>query len=244
MALHLTRIWFADVEFPTREVYPFCLPVFTSQATIEIRSPLTFFVGENGSGKTTFLEAIAGKCNIHIWRYSEGARFAPNKYEKALAQFLDVEWREGPVPGGFYSSTSHRDFSLLLDEWAALDPGQLDYFGGRSLMTQSHGQSVMSLFRSNYTRQGLFFADEPETALSPVRQLELARLLTRCVGEGRAQFLIATHSPILLACPGADILSFDGGAIHPVTYEETEHYRVFRAFMADPAGALSDSSPL
>lgn len=241
MALHLTRVGLTDVEFPTLEAYPFSLPVFASRPAIELTSPLTFFVGENGSGKTTFLEAIARRCGIHIWRYSEGARVAPNQYEKALAQFLEVRWSAGSVPGGFFSSTSHRDFSLLLDEWASSDPGQLEYFGGRSLVTQSHGQSVMSLFKSNYVRRGLFFSDEPETALSPVRQLELARLLTREAGEGRAQFLIATHSPILLACPGADIFSFDGGALHRVAYEETEHYRVFRAFMADPAGVLADS---
>lgn len=240
--MHLESVRVLRELFPASDVFPFSLPVFEGEPTLAFPAPITFFVGENGSGKTTLLEGIARRCNIHIWRYSEGARFKPNQYEKALAQFVALRWADGPVPGGFFSSVSHTDFTLLLDEWAASDPGQLDYFGGRSLVTQSHGQSVMSFLKANYVRRGLFFSDEPETALSPVRQVELAKLLLKCAVEGRAQFIIATHSPILLACPGAVIYSFDGGAIHRVAYEETEHYRVFKSFMENPAGALGEDA--
>jgi len=237
--MHLSAIELNSAAYPTREFYPFSLPIFHNSPAIDFTSPLTFFVGENGSGKTTLLEAISRRASIHIWRYTEGARFAPNQYEKALAQFLRLTWSDGEVPGAFFSSQSHRDFSLLLDEWATSDAAQLDYFGGKSLVTQSHGQSVMSLFRGLYKRRGLYFSDEPETALSPARQLELARLLVETAEKGHAQFIIATHSPILLACPGAEIISFDGPTMRKIAYEETEHYRVYKRFMEDPAGSLS-----
>ena len=98
-------------------------------------------------------------------------------------------------------------------------------------MTQSHGQSIMSFFRSRYRLKGLYLLDEPETALSPRTQLQMVTLLTEMAGAGHAQFIIASHSPILLACPGAKIFSFDYERITPVLYEETDHYRVFRDFM-------------
>jgi predicted ATPase len=121
----------------------------------------------------------------------------------------------------------------------AADPGQLKYWGGKSLMTQSHGQSTMSYFKARYQIEGLYLLDEPETALSARTQLEFLRILVEASRAGHAQFIMATHSPILLACPGAIIYSFDHAPIRPVSYEETDHYRIYQAFMEDRQGYLS-----
>jgi len=118
-----------------------------------------------------------------------------------------------------------------LEEWATTDPGQLELFGGKSLVTQSHGQSLMSFFRSRYKLEGLYLLDEPETALSPSSQLELLQLLSKNAKAGHAQFIVATHSPILLACEEATIYSFDKMPVSTVKYEDTEHFRVYRDFL-------------
>lgn len=200
---------------------------------IRFRSPVTFFVGENGTGKSTLLEAIARKCGIHIWEGMERTRYEKNPYEKALHYATSVAWTDGAVPGSFFASQIFRNFAQLLDEWAALDPGLLDYFGGKSLISQSHGQSLLAFFRSRYRLRGLYLVDEPETALSPRSQLELLRLLGEATQADGAQFVIATHSPILTACPGAEIYSFDSVPAERVEYEATEHYRIYESFMRD-----------
>jgi predicted ATPase len=120
-----------------------------------------------------------------------------------------------------------------------MDPGLLKYFGGKSLMAQSHGQSLMAYFRSRLKIKGLYILDEPETALSPKSQLELLGLLKEAGRSGQAQFIIATHSPILLACPGAKILSFDEAPVRQIEYENTEHYRIYSEFMANPQNFIS-----
>jgi len=136
----------------------------------------------------------------------------------------------GPVPGSFFASEQFQNFSQLLDEWANETPDILDYFGGKSLMTQSHGQSILSFFRARYERKGLYFMDEPETALSPRSQIALLKLLEE-LGKGEhAQFIIATHSPILLACPDAVIYNFDTVPVGEIDYEQTNHYRLYRDF--------------
>ena len=119
----------------------------------------------------------------------------------------------------------------LIELWASGDPGLLDYFGGKSLVEQSHGESFMSFFKSRFTLEGIYFLDEPETALSPKRQIEFVEFLTEQDKTGHAQFIIATHSPLLLGCPNAAIFSFDKPALAKIAYEETEHYRVYRDFL-------------
>jgi predicted ATPase len=231
--LHLRQVTLSAQQYPTREHYPFNLPILQQTKSVKFHSPVTFFVGENGTGKTTLLEAISKKCGVHIWRNTDRRRCEVNPYEEALDRFISVDWANGPVPGSFFSSESHRDFSMFLDEWAAADPGQLKYFGGKSLVSQSHGQSIMSLFKSRYQIRGIYFSDEPETSLSPRRQIELVQLLSTMSQKGHAQFIVATHSPILLACPGATIYSFDRPSIEPAEYEETEYYRIYKGFMED-----------
>ncbi len=229
--MHLKCVRFHPDLYPTREHYPFNLGIFHHTEGLAFTSPVTFFVGENGTGKSTLLEAIARRAGIHIWREGERTRCVVNLYEDKFYRGITIEWVAGPVPGSFFGSSIFQDFARLLDEWAATDPGQLDYFGGKSLLTQSHGQSIMSFFKARYAIRGLYLLDEPETALSPKTQIALLELLTRLSAAGHAQFLIATHSPILLACPGATIYSFDHTPIAPVPYEETDHYRTYKSFM-------------
>ena len=126
-----------------------------------------------------------------------------------MCDYLTVEWTDGKVPGSFFGSDIFHHFRQILDEWAAADPGQLDYFGGSSLMTQSHGESLMSFFRSRYRIKGLYLLDEPETALSPKSQLGLLEVMREAGEGGHAQFVIATHSPIAPGSPRAVIYNFD-----------------------------------
>jgi predicted ATPase len=119
-----------------------------------------------------------------------------------------------------------------VDNWAASDPGQLKYFGGKSLITQSHGQSMMSFFESRYRIKGLYFLDEPETALSPKTQMKLLEIIRRNTEKGHAQFIMASHSPILLAYKDASIFSFDQQAIRPVKYKETDHYKLYKNILS------------
>ncbi len=233
MTNHIKNLTILPEKFPTDKQYPFTLPIFNQTKTIAFNTPVTLFVGENGTGKSTLLEALARACDIHIWDMPERARVQVNFYEKQLYKCLKIGWANGHVPGSFFGSEIFKDFANILDEWAVADPGQLKYFGGKSLVTQSHGQSMMSYFRARYKIKGIYLLDEPETALSPKSQLELLDIIGESSGAGHAQFIIATHSPILLACPGATIYSFDHVPVEIIEYQETEHYKVYRSFLLD-----------
>jgi predicted ATPase len=229
--MHLRQVTFHPERYPTRDHYPFNLSTFEQTPELVFESPVTLLVGENGTGKSTLLEALARRCGIHIWADTSRTRFEVNPYERLLYRCLSIEWADGIVPGSFFGSSVFQDFARILDEWAASDPGQLNYFGGRSLLKQSHGQSIMSFFKARYAIKGLYLMDEPETALSPKTQIALLKLLARTAAAGHAQFIIATHSPILMACEGATIYSFDRTPIQQTSYEQTEHYRVYRDFL-------------
>jgi len=234
--LHLNEVRLLSEQYPTRNHYPFNIDVLQKTQSIKFSSPVTFLIGENGSGKTTLLEALARRCHIHIWSGIERTRSVINPYEETFFLYIEVKWADGVVPGSFFSSQIFRNFAQLVDEWEADNPGQIDYFGGRSLVAQSHGQSIMSFFKSRYKIKGLYLLDEPETALSPKSQLELLKLLREMSALGHAQFIIATHSPILMACTGSVIYSFDHSPVQPIPYEDTEHYRIYKNFMENPAG--------
>jgi len=232
--LHLKEVRLLSEKYPTRDHYPFNMDILQKTRSIAFSSPVTFFVGENGSGKTTLLEALARRCQIHIWSGVDSTRADPNPYEEMLFLYLQVEWTDSIIPGSFFSSQIFRNFAELVEMWEADNPGQIEYFGGKSLLTQSHGQSLMSFFKSRYKIKGLYLLDEPETALSPKSQLELLKLLQEMGSLGHAQFVIATHSPILLACPGSVIYSFDHSPVKAVRYEDTEYYRIYKTFMENP----------
>jgi predicted ATPase len=228
--VHLKKVLLFPELYPVGDRYPFSLGIFRKTRSLEFFSPVTFFTGENGTGKSTLLEAIARRCSIHIWQNTDRRRFEHNPYEEEFYRFIDIEWTNGIVQGSFFASAIFHDFARFLDEWASASPEILNYFGGKSLITQSHGQSLMSYFRSRFKIKGLYFLDEPETALSPKRQIELIEMLQDTGKAGRAQIIIATHSPIILSCPGATIYSFDHVPVRRVDYEETELYKVYKEF--------------
>lgn len=237
--MHLKRIVLKPETYPVDDQYPFNLSIFRITGSVDFARPVVFFVGENGSGKSTLLRAIANACGIHIWEGMERTRFHYNPHEKELYKHIRVEWHDKPVPGSFFASEIFRNFAVNLDEWASMSPATLDYFGGKSLLEQSHGQCHMSFFRNRFRIRGLYLLDEPENALSPRRQIELLQLLDRMGKEGHAQFIIATHSPILLALPGSEIYNFDGSALQKVDYENTDHYRIYKSFINDRNALLS-----
>ena len=231
--MHLKSVILHPAQYPVRDRYPFNLAVFNQSEQIIFTAPVTLFVGENGTGKSTLIQALARACGIHIWQDEERKRAEYNLYEDKLSDYISVEWADGPVQGSFFGSSIFQDFVRILDDWIAASPGLLQYFGGQSLMTQSHGQSIMSFFKARYQIKGIYLLDEPETALSPKTQFKLLELITKMGRAGHAQFIVATHSPILLACPEATTLSLDYTPIKEVQYEETEHYKLYKSFMED-----------
>ncbi|NOX34168.1 MAG: AAA family ATPase [Deltaproteobacteria bacterium] len=232
--MYLRQVSIHSEKFPVFNFYPFNLKIFQNTDKIEFNNAITFFIGENGAGKSTLLKAMAIRCGIHIWQPEFNLRCELNPYEEDLYKTIFVQWENSPVPGSFFGSQIFSHFAKTLEEWAVNDAEMLNYFGGKSLVTQSHGQSLMSYFKSRYNIKGLYFLDEPETALSPSSLIDLLNLLIKISRQGHAQFLIATHSPFLLACPDCEILSFDKKKIEPIKYEATDYYKLYKNFMNNP----------
>jgi predicted ATPase len=229
--MFLNKVVINSEKFPLTTCYPFNLELIKQLKEIQFITPITFFIGENGCGKTTILRAIAQSCGVHIWEFSERSRYNFNKYEDSLHKFIEIQWIKDKVPGNYFDARNFEFFTKILDEWAVADKGQLQYFGGKSLVAQSHGQSLMSFFKSRYKIKGIYFLDEPETALSPSTQINLLKFLMEIAKEGHAQFVIATHSPILLALPGANIYQFTDEAISAIHYEDTFNYKLYKEFI-------------
>jgi len=228
--MHINKIRIHQNRFPTKDAYPFNISILQKTETLDLTTPVTVFTGENGTGKSTLLQAICRRCNIHIWEGIYRTRYDENVFEDKLQHAIDIHWVNGSVPGSFFTPELFRNFSQLVDEWAFNSPGILEYYGGKSLLTLSHGQSTMAYFRSMYNREGLFFLDEPEAALSPKTQLDLRELLNEKSSSGDAQFIISTHSPILMSCREAEIYSFDNRSIARIDFKETSHYKVYKQF--------------
>jgi len=211
--------------------YPFSVPTIASLPEISIHSRIAFFAGENGTGKSTLLEAIAA----HYGFGHEGGNrdFSSdttehNRSTDPLAKALRLSFDKRTGAGFFLRAESFFNTASVIDNLG------LQSYGGRSLHAQSHGESFFTLLLHKFQRNGFFLLDEPEAALSPQRQLAFLILLHDTVREyPDAQFLISTHSPILLATPGAQILSFDNGVIHPIAYEDTPAFQITRRIMND-----------
>jgi predicted ATPase len=217
----------ADHVDPSR--YPFNISAFSHGIDIEITSNVTFFVGENGSGKSTLLEAIAGNSGFGAEGGSRDHQFSQHQDGSDLASALRLSWSFKVTDGFFMRAESFYNFASYIEESGSA----FDRYGGRSLHEQSHGESFLALFSNRFDR-GIYILDEPEAALSPQRQLSFLSVIHRLEKSGRAQFLISTHSPIILAYPGAVLLSLDGDAICPVKYEDTEHFRLTKQFLIAP----------
>ncbi len=231
--LHISSVNLHPEQYPTAKHYPFSLPIFNHSKELQFETSITFFIGENGTGKSTLLEAIALAANIHIWNRNDGISLEGNPYEKQLHRYLSIEWTKRGINGSYFGSEIFNDFRKIVDGWATSDPGQLKYFGGKSLVAQSHGQSMMAYFESRYKIEGIYFLDEPETALSPKNQLKLLDILQSYSQDGHAQFFIATHSPILLGSEGAKIFSFDQNPISSIDYKDTDYYKLYKQFLSE-----------
>ena len=231
--MHLIKVRIHSNGYPTDRIYPFNIPVIRETPELTFRKPVTFFVGENGSGKSTLLEAITRKCGIHLWDKPRRHLAHNNPYETKLADYITITWSDGRVPGSLFRAETFRDFADFIDDVALCDPGRLKYHGGHILNMLSHGEGILAYFSGRYHIKGLYFLDEPESALSPSSQVALLKLLQELEAESHAQFIMATHSPILLAYPGAQIFSFDSPCIEEVEYEETAHYKLYKQFFTD-----------
>ncbi|MEW6761124.1 MAG: AAA family ATPase [Pseudomonadota bacterium] len=240
-----TRSYLAEVQLkPTAPVdppvFPFTLPAIRSLERLPLHPNVTFLVGENGSGKSTLLEAIAIAMGFNAEGGSRNFRFSTRESHSSLHEHLRlVRGIDRPRDGFFLRAESFYNVANEIERIDETRDGGLmmAYGGGRSLHDQSHGEAFLSLFMNRFGKDSFYVLDEPEAALSPQRQLALLSRLHDLVGE-RSQFLIATHSPILMAYPNATIYECGEHGIREIAYEDTEHYRVTRDFLANPARML------
>lgn len=212
-----------------KTTYPFSVPALKELDEINFKSNVTFFVGENGSGKSTILEAIAYKCDFNTGGGGRNNFYQLDHSHAALGKFVRLSWMPKITHGFFLRAESFYNFASYLD--SLNDPEVYKYYGGRSLHEQSHGESFLSLFMNRFGTKGIYLLDEPEAALSPVRQLSFLRILRELDNEGQSQFIIATHSPIIMAYPGAQIYNFDTSPLTETSYEETPNYFITKNFL-------------
>jgi predicted ATPase len=217
--------------------FPGSLP-FVPDLDVAFDTAVTFFVGENGSGKSTLLEAVAELCELPVGgggRNELGDGRTPHT-QSELAPALRAGFRRKPPSGYFFRAEFQAHFATLLEERRA-DPDFLGdpyaRYGGRSLHTRSHGEAFLEVLTS-WMAPGIILMDEPEAALSPQRQLSLLASMMPLARGGRVQFIVATHSAILLTFPDACILSFDGPSIARTRLEDTAHYQITRGILESP----------
>lgn len=228
-------------QVPSFERYPYKLPAVRFLHTLELHGKVTFFVGENGSGKSTIIEAIAAAYGFNPEGGSIHFRFSTRDSLSALHDGLKLhKGLRKPRTGYFLRAESFFNVATHIEEMDS-EPGPgpkiIESYGGRSLHEQSHGEAFMSLFLNRFGGNGLYILDEPEAALSPSRQMTLLSRMHQLIQSG-SQFIIATHSPILMAYPDAQIYSISESGIQPVAYEETDHYIITRQFLNTPEKML------
>ncbi len=213
-----------DVE--SFEEYPFCIPAVKELDHLEFHPDVTFFVGENGAGKSTLLEAIASSQGFNPEGGTKQSTFSTSRTHSELHKYLRaIKSFKQPKDGYFLRAESFYNLATFMDE-----TGYLQGYGGKSLHQQSHGESFMATLLNKLRGQGLYMMDEPEAALSPSRQMAAVSAIHQLV-EDNSQFIIATHSPILLAYPRSKIYQFSESGIQAIKYEDTEHYAVTKDFL-------------
>lgn len=207
---------------------------------IEFSAPVTFFVGENGTGKSTLLEAIAVAFGFNAEGGSKNFNFTTNATHSDLWEHLTLVKREFARDGFFLRAESLYNVATNieeLDKIPAVAPFISESYGGKSLHNQSHGESFLSIVQNRFGGNGLYILDEPEAALSPMRLLTLMADINALVKKN-SQFIIATHSPILMALPDSEIFEFSKGGINKTSYTETEHFKLTKNFLDDPERML------
>jgi len=236
---YLKRVWIDDEEVPDRHAYPFCLPMFREPGfELNFDLPVTIIVGENGTGKSTLLEGIAVLAGFD--EAGGGPGYRPVDHSDALeenggllAEALRASWLPKVGQGWFFRAESFFSVARYLDR-TALEDGMM----GPDFLSHSHGEGFMRFFEERCQRPGIFFFDEPESALSISRQFEFLKLLRRMQQGGQSQVIMATHSPILMALPDARLLRLEKYGLMPVRLEDTDHYRMMREFILDPHGTV------
>lgn len=210
------------------------IPAIRNLESLDFNKNITFLVGENGSGKSTLLEAIAVCFGFNPEGGSINFQFSSKDTHSTLHNFIRLaRGLKRPADSFFLRAESFYNVATEIEALDAVwEPGSfLKGYGGKSLHEQSHGESFLSLMVNRFRGKGIYLLDEPEAALSPQRQLSMLLRIHQL--SATSQFIIATHSPILLGMPDADIYSFDGGEIHKIDYEETESYQVTKMFLDD-----------
>ncbi|OAJ74078.1 AAA family ATPase [Brevibacillus sp. SKDU10] len=231
--MYLRQVRLLTEKYPNRKEYPFSIPALQNLENLSFDKNITFFVGENGSGKSTLLEAIAYQCDFHTAGGGRHNYYEVDASDAPLGEYIQLSWLPKITNGFFLRAETFYQFASHIDSIN----GTASY-GGRSLHAQSHGESFLTLFRNRFGHKAIFLLDEPEAALSPARQLSLLRLMKDL--EKSAQFIIATHSPILLAFPGAQIYNFDQSPIATTSYEQTLHYQITKRFLENREAMLAE----
>ncbi len=223
--------------------YPFSIPAVAAADGLSFHPSVTYFVGENGSGKSTLLEGIAVAAGFNAEGGTTNFRFATRSSESTLGDALRlVRSARRPRTGFFLRAESLFNLATTieaLDREPALAPPIVDSYGGRSLHEQSHGESFMALALHRFGPQGLYILDEPEAALSPLRQMSMLRRVHDLARQG-CQFIVATHAPIVLSYPGAWIYELGEHGLRRVEYDETSTVQVTRQFLGGRAAMLEE----
>lgn len=244
--LDVVRVNFSDaIDFKN---HPFSLPLIGNLQEIHFPTQVTFFVGENGTGKSTILEAIATKAGFGAEGGSKNINFKTSQEKtyagtELFADQLTLSWRYKPHNGNgyFFRAESFFNIANYIDQLAQNGGPEVAYapYGGKSLHEQSHGESFLAFFKNRLGNNGGFFIfDEPEAALSPQRQLSLMIIIREICKNPHSQFIIATHSPLLLAYPGSTIYSCDSTSLASIAYTDTKHYQITKQFLDNPGHYL------
>jgi predicted ATPase len=231
----LKRVWLDEEKVADPSLYPFCLPFLSRGFELGFDRAITIIVGENGTGKSTLLEGIAALAGYDEAGGGKGYRpvdhsIAIEAMGGALGPALRASWLPKITNGWFFRAESFFSVARYLDE-AAIGSGPPPDF-----LSHSHGEGFLRFFEERCVRQGFFIFDEPESALSPARQMTFLKLLQRIERAGHTQVIMATHSPMLMAFPGARLLGLSKYGLEPIALEDTAHFRIMREFCADPAG--------